>query len=199
MKTQIANVTKIASTNRLTRIASLAALLVLVCFASGAWAQQYQGVVVENPPYAPVPVTVTPNTPVTVTNTFLTPLNVTSQGLHTPFAYAWTPGQTPSFNCPYPRCVITHYTVGGCNAGPWLAGVGTYNGRAIVATNVLYTETNFSPGLSCGAATFSSKMFGDGNKPVWMGFSGTNSMSVVPSGMYVSIYGYGEAATNDDF
>jgi hypothetical protein len=39
MKTQIANVTKIASTKRLTRIASLAALFVLLCCASGAWAQ----------------------------------------------------------------------------------------------------------------------------------------------------------------
>jgi hypothetical protein len=39
MKTQIANVTKIASTNRLTQIASLAALLLMLCFASGAWAQ----------------------------------------------------------------------------------------------------------------------------------------------------------------
>ena len=39
MKAQIANVTKIASIHRPNLVASLAALLLLLCLATGAWAQ----------------------------------------------------------------------------------------------------------------------------------------------------------------
>ena len=54
MKTQIANSTKNTSTNRLTWIASIAALLLLMCFASSAWAQS--PVTVYNQAGNPVPV-----------------------------------------------------------------------------------------------------------------------------------------------
>ena len=201
MKTQIANVTKIAFTSHLNRVASLAALLLMLCFASGAWAQA--PVVVTNAYTYPVPIYLPQNNsqfPLYVGNTATTPLYVTSTGRHQPFSLFFNSGQEATYSLTSnQQAVITSVTVGGLNAGPWLVDTQIVFPGSNTANQFLYAETKFPSGVSLGAATFSSKLFLGPKGTVLVSFYNGTTMYVVPSGMNVSINGYYEPVGNDDF
>jgi hypothetical protein len=184
MKTQTATVTKIASINRLSRIASLAALLILLCFASGAWAQ----------------------TKVTVDNTVVFP--VFTQGTHLPVEYHFGPGQIASIAAvPYgSRLVIEHVNIQTWSSGPWFVelagtGPGVYSNTAF-----LLSPVTFPGGRSFGVVSSTGKMFALTGTVFQFNFSNstTNNTMMVPANTWVEVWGYIENANSnsgftDDF
>lgn len=125
MKTQTANVTKTASINRFSWIASLATLLVLLCFASGAWVQA---------------------TPVMVTNTATAP--AFTQGTHFPAEFHFGPGQVASLGAVTAgRLVIEHINIQTWSSGPWFVElVGTGPGGVYTNTAFLLSPVAFPGG-----------------------------------------------------
>jgi hypothetical protein len=184
MKTSNANLTKAAS-NRLCRIASLGALLVLPCSASGAWAQ---------------------STPVTVTNTVTAP--VFTQGSHFPIEFHFGPGQLASLGAVTAgRLVIEHINIQTWSSGPWFVElVGTGPGGVYTNTAFLLSPIAFPGGRSFGVVSSTGKMFAATGTLFQFNFSNssTNNTTTVPANTWVEVWGYVENANSvsgytDDF
>jgi len=178
MKTHNAYFTKIASIDSLTGVASLAALFLLLCFASGAWAQL----------------------PVTLSNSPLTPLNpVYVQGAHSPVEFHFGPGQTASIASVRTgsRLVIEHVNIQTWSAGPWfveLAGTGSgvYTNTAFMLNPVV-----FPGGRSFGVISSTDKMFANAGTTFQFNFSNSsvNNQATVPASVWVEVWGYVENNT----
>lgn len=185
MKTSDANLTKTAS-NRLSRVASLAALLMLLCFAGGAWAQ---------------------SPPVTVTNTVVFP--VFTQGTHLPVEYHFGPGQIASIAAvPYgSRLVIHHVNIQTWSSGPWFIElVGTGPGGVYTNTAFLLSPIAFPGGRSFGVVSSTGKIFALTGTAFQFNFSNstTNNTTTVPANTWVEVWGFIENANSvsgytDDF
>ena len=183
MQSQKMNVTKVASIS-FSRIAAIAALLILLCLTSGAWAQAN----------------------VTVDNTVVFP--VFTQGTHLPVEYHFGAGQIASIAAvPYgSRLVIEHVNIQTWSSGPWFVelagtGPGVYSNTAFLLSPVA-----FPGGRSFGVVSSTGKIFALTGTAFQFNFSNstTNNTTTVPANTWVEVWGYIENANSnsgftDDF
>ena len=173
MKTHFVDETKIASISRLGRIASLAALLVMVCFSSGAWGQ------------SSTPVNVVGHTPIHIE------IPPGARGIY----WCMSPGllvieyvniASSSF---YPWSV-------------WVSGEDLYSHIALSSTSFLVTPTRFPGGTYFGSVSAPVKTYLDcsgNNRALELLFSnGLVNDQNAPLNMTVELWGYFEPPSQTD-
>lgn len=185
MKTQITNASKIASINRLSHIVSLAALVLLLCFAHGAWAQPMQ-VMVTNGPTAPI----------------------FTQGLHAPAEFHFGPGQTATIPTvpSTTRFVIEHINIQAWGPTAWFVElVGSSSNGVYNNTAFMLQPVPFGNGArSFAVVTSTGKMFASGGTTFQFNFSNSTTFNTlaVPPNVWVEVWGYYESTAvnvGDDF
>jgi hypothetical protein len=180
MKTQIANVTKSTSTNRLARIASIATLFLMLCVASGAWAQ----------------------TPVIVTNPLSNP--VLHTGIHFPNWGSYTSGRTATLGAPRGQSlIIENVNISSNSGGPWFVSLNCFTpaGNLRSTTSFLLTPTQFPSGVPYGVTSSYARMFIAQLNQCQFVFSNGNVIDspIVPAGVTVSWFGYTEPYFDGQF